>query len=282
MLYLHRLVLVLVIVVTSFEVTIMDKLVALISADGDAIADKCYICLCPFEKQTVGSLDQCPHFFCFQCIHQWSQTANTCPVDRSSFAFIHQRRCPGGDIQKKLKVTPRRNESEEDWRNIVICEECGRSGRTDRLLVCRLCDSGYHKDCLTPPLDRVPEGDWMCPECVITSKNTESFLAEEEDISDGEVTDLLADMDQSPSTSSRLRASTVNRPSNVTERRWSVRLQSRGESTSLYRRPETSWHVPKYLIRASKPPVTTERSENLQGVNTTSDKKKKKRRKTVA
>lgn len=70
---------------------------------------------------------------------------------------------------------------------------------------------------------------------------SESFLAEEEDISDGEVTDLLADMDQSPSTSSRLRASTVNRPSNVTERRWSVRLQSRGESTSLYRRPETSW-----------------------------------------
>uniref|UniRef100_A0A3B3UBI2 PHD-type domain-containing protein n=1 Tax=Poecilia latipinna TaxID=48699 RepID=A0A3B3UBI2_9TELE len=145
----------------------------------DAMADKCYICLCPFEKQTVGSLDQCHHFFCFQCIYQWSQTANTCPVDRISFAFIHQRRCPGGDIQKKgLKVTPRRNDddTEDDWRNIVICEECGRSGRRDRLLVCRLCDSGYHMDCLTPPLDTVPEGDWMCPECVITSKSTGIYL----------------------------------------------------------------------------------------------------------
>lgn len=30
------------------------------------------------------------------------QTANTCPVDRSSFAVIHQRRCPGGDIQKTV------------------------------------------------------------------------------------------------------------------------------------------------------------------------------------
>ncbi|XP_014912861.1 PHD and RING finger domain-containing protein 1-like isoform X2 [Poecilia latipinna] len=220
------------------------------------MADKCYICLCPFEKQTVGSLDQCHHFFCFQCIYQWSQ----------------------------LKVTPRRNDddTEDDWRNIVICEECGRSGRRDRLLVCRLCDSGYHMDCLTPPLDTVPEGDWMCPECVITSKSTESFFAEEEDISDGEVTDLLADMDQAPSTSSRLRASTVNRPSNVAERRWSVRLQSRGESTSLHRRPETSWHVPKYLIRASKPPVMTEGAENLQRVNKSSDKKKKRRRKTAA
>uniref|UniRef100_A0A3B3XMR5 PHD-type domain-containing protein n=1 Tax=Poecilia mexicana TaxID=48701 RepID=A0A3B3XMR5_9TELE len=153
----------------------------LILSDGetvDAMADKCYICLCPFEKQTVGSLDQCHHFFCFQCIYQWSQTANTCPVDRISFAFIHQRRCPGGDIQKKLKVTPRRNDddTEDDWRNIVICEECGRSGCRDRLLVCRLCDSGYHMDCLTPPLDTLPEGDWMCPECVVTSKSTGIYL----------------------------------------------------------------------------------------------------------
>lgn len=30
------------------------------------------------------------------------QTANTCPVDRISFAVIHQRQCPGGDIQKKV------------------------------------------------------------------------------------------------------------------------------------------------------------------------------------
>lgn len=33
-----------------------------------------------------------------------SQTANTCPVDRISFAFIHQRQYPGGDIQKKVII----------------------------------------------------------------------------------------------------------------------------------------------------------------------------------
>uniref|UniRef100_A0A3P9QCA8 RING-type domain-containing protein n=1 Tax=Poecilia reticulata TaxID=8081 RepID=A0A3P9QCA8_POERE len=160
---------------TSFEVTIMDELVALNSADGktvDAKSDKCYICLCPFEKQTVGSLDQCHHFFCFQCIYQWSQTANTCPVDRISFAFIHLRRCPGGDIQKK--VSQDSEIIQQTFSNSF--NECGRSGRRDRLLVCRLCDSGYHMDCLTPPVDTVPEGDWMCPECVITSKSAGIYL----------------------------------------------------------------------------------------------------------
>lgn len=27
-------------------------------------------------------------------------------------------------------------------------------------------DCGYHIQCLAPPLDHVPEGDWLCPECV--------------------------------------------------------------------------------------------------------------------
>ncbi|KAM4570521.1 PHD and RING finger domain-containing protein 1-like [Fundulus diaphanus] len=268
----------------------MDKTVALNTADGETVdamsdSDKCYICLSPLEKQTVGSLDKCPHFFCFECICQWSQTANTCPVDRISFAYIHQRRCPGGDIQKKIKVMPRRTEQDEpevDWRSVVICEECGRSGRRDRLLVCRQCDSGYHLGCLSPPLNSVPEGDWVCPDCEVTPHNAESSLAEEEDISDGEVTDLLADMDQTPSTSGRLRPSTVNRPSSFTERRRSTRIQSRGGSAGPYPRPQTSWHVPKCLIHASRSAVTAEGSGNVPGVKGSLDKKKRKRRKHVA
>lgn len=58
---------------------IMDKPDPLNEADGETVdamisdSDKCYICLSPFEKQTVGSLDGCTHFFCFECIYQWSQ-----------------------------------------------------------------------------------------------------------------------------------------------------------------------------------------------------------------
>lgn len=63
---------------------------------------------------------------------------------------------------------------------------------------------------------------------------------EEEEISDGELTDLLAEVDETAFTSSRLRPSTVSRPSSSTERRRSQRIQSRA-SGGPDPRPQTSW-----------------------------------------
>lgn len=68
---------------------------------------------------------------------------------------------------------------------------------------------------------------------------TESSLTEEE-ISDGELADLLAEVEEIPSTSSRLRPSSTNRPSSSTERRHSARIQNRGDSRPSYG-PQTSW-----------------------------------------
>uniref|UniRef100_A0A3P8WKI5 RING-type domain-containing protein n=1 Tax=Cynoglossus semilaevis TaxID=244447 RepID=A0A3P8WKI5_CYNSE len=107
-------------------------------------ADRCYICLSLFKDQSVGSLPNCRHFFCFECILQWSQTANTCPVDRTSFDFIHQRQRPGGAIQNKIKVQSKKEETEveEPTGGAVHCDECGRSDRRRQMLVCIHCDSG--------------------------------------------------------------------------------------------------------------------------------------------
>ncbi|XP_054465858.1 PHD and RING finger domain-containing protein 1-like [Anoplopoma fimbria] len=222
-------------------------------------ADKCYICLSPFEKQMIASLENCQHVFCLDCLLQWSQTANTCPVDRIRFAFINQRRCPGGAIQKKIKVRSKKREDndgdEEEGSNSVICEECGRSDRPHRLLVCIHCDSGYHMDCLTPSLKTGPEGDWICAECAVTPQHTDSSMVEGE-ISDGELTDILAEVDETASTSSRLRPSTINRPSGSTDRRHSQRIQSRA-SANPHPLPQAPLHVPRYLLRATMPAVTT-------------------------
>lgn len=49
----------------------------------------------------------------------------------------------------------------------------------------------------------------------------------EGEISDGELTDLLAEGDDAALVSSRLRPSTLNRPRGFTERRHSQRIQSR-------------------------------------------------------
>ncbi|KAM7411293.1 hypothetical protein PAMA_021333 [Pampus argenteus] len=200
----------------------MDK-----SAVSDATldVDKCHICLSLFTEQTVASLNTCQHVFCLECILQWSQTANT----QISFAFIH----PGGDIQKKIKVRTHKKDDDDDEEqrsHAVICEECGRSDRRHRLLVCIHCDSGYHMDCLTPSLNTGPEDGWICPDCVVVPHHLEDSVVEEE-ISDGELTDLLAEVDEMPSTSSRLRPSTINQPSSSAGRRHSQRLQSRARSS---------------------------------------------------
>ncbi|CAJ1084504.1 PHD and RING finger domain-containing protein 1-like [Xyrichtys novacula] len=240
---------------------------------------KCFICLSPFEDQEVGSLQNCQHVFCLQCILQWSQTANTCPVDRISFDFIHQRQYPGGDIQKKIKVKTRKNDGdeEEEGSSAVICERCGRSDRRHRLLVCTQCDSGYHMNCLTPPVTTVPEGHWVCPECAVCPQHADG-LSVDEDISDGELSDLLAEADETPSTSSRLRPSTMNRPGSSTEQRRSQRVQNRaGADPYPHPRPQTCLHVPKYLLRASAPAVTTEDAAPAPHTDPEVKKRKRKR-----
>jgi hypothetical protein len=39
-------------------------------------------------------------------------------------------------------------------------------------MLCDTCDAGWHTFCLDPPLDCVPDGDWLCPDCA--SKKTEA------------------------------------------------------------------------------------------------------------
>ncbi len=62
----------------------------------------------------------------------------------------------------------------------------------------------------------------------------------EEEISDGELTDLLAEADETASISTRLRPSSLSRPSSSTERRHSQRIQSRARRDPEPR-PQTSW-----------------------------------------
>lgn len=47
------------------------------------------------------------------------------------------------------------------------CQICGSvEDPLDSLLLCDQCDTPWHMQCLKPPLRRVPDGDWFCPDCV--------------------------------------------------------------------------------------------------------------------
>lgn len=48
----------------------------------------------------------------------------------------------------------------------IVCVECGRGDDEDSMLLCDGCDRAYHKYCLKPKLDVIPDGSWFCPACM--------------------------------------------------------------------------------------------------------------------
>jgi transposase InsO family protein len=57
------------------------------------------------------------------------------------------------------------------------CQVCNDHRHWDLMLLCDNCDTGWHTFCLSPALDVIPEGDWLCPDCT-THGMTHERLAE--------------------------------------------------------------------------------------------------------
>ena len=67
----------------------------------------------------------------------------------------------------------------------VACEVCSSvlSTTQNPVLLCDVCDAGWHIKCLPTPLDTVPEGDWMCPSCTnagVSQQQLQSRVRERE------------------------------------------------------------------------------------------------------
>ncbi|EKX47051.1 hypothetical protein GUITHDRAFT_137670 [Guillardia theta CCMP2712] len=59
---------------------------------------------------------------------------------------------------------------------MIFCRICGTGDRDDQLVLCDRCNDGYHMDCLHPKLKSLPEGEWLCPECLKEQKKNKSHL----------------------------------------------------------------------------------------------------------
>ncbi|XP_018411551.1 PREDICTED: PHD and RING finger domain-containing protein 1 [Nanorana parkeri] len=201
---------------------------------SDEERENCPICLNGFRDQVVGTPENCNHYFCLDCIVEWSKNANSCPVDRITFSCIHIRAHYGGEILKKVPI---QNKNvivvEEDPTN---CEVCGRSDREDRLLLCDGCDAGYHMECLIPALNAVPVDEWFCPECAATNQPDHDHVSEEE------VASLLADVIP---TTSRLRTNIV-RTRAIARTRQSERV--RASVNRIRTTARNTQNVPRYLL----------------------------------
>ncbi|KAG0139575.1 hypothetical protein CROQUDRAFT_54507 [Cronartium quercuum f. sp. fusiforme G11] len=70
---------------------------------------------------------------------------------------------------------PSREWEESNDRGGEICEICGSDEDDPNILLCDCCDKGYHLQCLTPALQAVPEGNWFCDACILSTGNEFGF-----------------------------------------------------------------------------------------------------------
>ncbi|XP_045676934.1 PHD and RING finger domain-containing protein 1 isoform X2 [Phyllostomus hastatus] len=207
---------------------------------SDDDSESCPICLNTFRGQAVGTPETCSHHFCLDCIAEWAKNANSCPVDRALFSCICIRAQFGGKILKKIPVEGARAREEEE-EDPTFCEVCGRSDREDRLLLCDSCDSGYHMECLDPPLQEVPVDEWFCPECAVPGAAVPR--ADTDSVTEEEVSLLLADVVPTPS---RLRPR-AGRTRAIARTRQSERVRAAVDRSRMSTAQNVQ-RVPRYLV----------------------------------
>lgn len=57
-----------------------------------------------------------------------------------------------------------KNDPDKDC-NECGCVECKKKDHPEVTLMCDQCEYYYHTYCLDPPLEKVPDDDWYCPQC---------------------------------------------------------------------------------------------------------------------
>lgn len=57
-----------------------------------------------------------------------------------------------------------------------ICEQCRSGLHAEVMLLCDRCNKGWHIYCLSPPLKRIPPGNWYCSECFNSEKDSFGFV----------------------------------------------------------------------------------------------------------
>ncbi|KAL0843186.1 hypothetical protein Bca101_016431 [Brassica carinata] len=81
-------------------------------------------------------------------------------------------------------VSSAMSESESDsemveLHDVKVCDICGDAGREDLLAICTRCSDGAeHTYCMRERLNAVPEGDWLCEECLAEEAEKQKQEAE--------------------------------------------------------------------------------------------------------
>lgn len=85
------------------------------------------------------------------------------------------KRKSGSTRPSNSRKKPKRFTDGIDPYSTTGCQACALADFDDKILLCDVCDLGYHMHCLVPPLSSIPSGDWFCPECTRNETNTFGF-----------------------------------------------------------------------------------------------------------
>ncbi|KTG35119.1 hypothetical protein cypCar_00007339 [Cyprinus carpio] len=156
-----------------------------LSSDEDS--EKCPICLNSFHEQPVATPESCEHYFCLDCILEWSNSPNCLPVGRIVLMVFPEESAMVAKVQKnnpvKKPVTGYGGAGGGGLAIKTAVESFAGSRREDRLLLCVWIVTRYHMECLTPPLDAVPVEEWFCPMCIAHNRTSGSEQISEEESS---------------------------------------------------------------------------------------------------
>ena len=134
---------------------------------------ECAICCNIIEE--LANPDGCNHDFCKDCLFDWTQKSNTCPICKTVYnnVFIYDKGIKKQltinqvrDELENLEENSKQNEEEESEESSDdICYVCGKSTEPESLLICDKCESNFcHYYCAK--LDKIPEGNWYCDYCL--------------------------------------------------------------------------------------------------------------------
>jgi hypothetical protein len=95
----------------------------------------------------------CTNTFHYYCVLNNPETANLNPERFSMYCSDHT-------VEFFAKYPELCN---DPW----VCKVCDKNERDYDVLLCDDCDQGWHLDCLDPPLEEIPDGEWYCEGCLI-------------------------------------------------------------------------------------------------------------------
>ncbi|KRX04933.1 Zinc finger, FYVE/PHD-type [Pseudocohnilembus persalinus] len=159
----------------------------------------CCICFDKPENQIYGVL-KCNHKYCYQCIKDWADVTNQCPMCRTEFKIILKKDFLE-QYQQDIKVKNKKQKIPDHYLEEIgggeqeqeqqgyddydagienaedTCYKCNGQEYPENMIVCDLCDTKVcHAMCDDSIEDgTIPAGDWYCHYC---REEDENFVEE--------------------------------------------------------------------------------------------------------